>query len=309
MLGVLDRRLMISTGRTTLGGSLHSPATLVSCIRRSTVGQSRGVHHDGHGKCRAGGADPDEPIDRRRRDRHRSGVAAAAAGPTAGAYRRWCPPVTFSDVDFAYPDTGKQGVRRVLPHLDAGEFVALVGPSGAGKTSATHLLLRFYDPDSGRILIDGTDVSTQRLQDVRSHITLLPQRIAYRGSIADNIRFSCPGPPTRRSWPRPRPLTHTGSSPSCRRVRHTAARCGANLSGGQRQRIALARAFLRDTPVLILDEPTTGLDSATTERILEPMLRLARSRTTILITHDPVLARRRRGSSNYPGALPCRSTK
>ena len=294
MLGVLViGAWMISTGRTTLGGlialtgylgqlypQIQSLGSLAVSITTATASAERVAQV------------LDEPImiaDDETDTDPESPLPPPVPPPvhTAGGV-----PVSFSDVDFAYPDTGTQVFEGFSLHLDAGEFVALVGPSGAGKTSATHLLLRFYDPDSGRILIDGTDVSTQRLQDVRSHITLLPQRIAlYRGSIADNIRFSCPGASHEEVVAAAKAADAHGFIAELPQGYDTQLQdAGANLSGGQRQRIALARAFLRDTPVLILDEPTTGLDSATTERILEPMLRLARSRTTILITHDPVLA-------------------
>ncbi|GED96994.1 ABC transporter ATP-binding protein [Gordonia crocea] len=201
-------------------------------------------------------------------------------------------PVVFDQVDFTYPDSGTRVFDDFSLDIGAGEFVSLMGPSGTGKTTVTHLLLRFYDPDSGQVRIDGTDLSTQRLQDVRSHITLLPQRIAmYRGTIADNITFSCPEASREEIIAAAKAADAHDFIVSLPDGYDTQLRdAGANLSGGQRQRIALARAFLRDTPVLILDEPTTGLDAATTERVLEPMLRLARSRTTILITHDAELA-------------------
>ncbi len=294
MLGVLVLGAwMISTGRTTLGGlialtgylsqlypQIQGLGNLAVSITTATASAERVAQV------------LDEPIaivD----DEVDTDPASPLSVPeplpvhTAGGV-----PVAFEDVEFTYPDSGTKVFDGFSLNIAAGEFVSLVGPSGAGKTTVTHLLLRFYDPDSGRVCIDGTDLSTERLTDVRNHITLLPQRIAmYRGTIADNIRSSCPGASREEIVAAARAADAHGFIVGLPDGYDTELRDGgANLSGGQRQRIALARAFLRDTPVLILDEPTTGLDAATTERILEPMLRLARSRTTILITHDPLLA-------------------
>ncbi|NNG96566.1 ABC transporter ATP-binding protein [Gordonia araii NBRC 100433] len=294
MLGVLVLGAwMISTDRTTLGGlialtgylgqlypQIQSLGSLAVSITTATASAERvaqvldepiAITDDDVD------TDPESPLP----------LPAALPVHTAGGV-----PVKFDDVDFTYPDSQTRVFDDFSLDIDAGEFVALVGPSGVGKTTVTHLLLRFYDPDSGRVLIDGTDVSTQRLADVRSHITLLPQRIAiYRGTVADNIRFSYPGASREEIVAAARAADAHDFIVGLPDGYDTELRdAGANLSGGQRQRIALARAFLRDTPVLILDEPTTGLDAATTERVLEPMLRLARSRTTILITHDAELA-------------------
>lgn len=200
--------------------------------------------------------------------------------------------VVFRDVGFSYPGAGSPVLERFSLSIGAGECVALTGASGAGKTTLTHLLLRFYDPDSGVVTIGGADVRTRRLDDVRAGITLLPQRIAiFHGSIADNIAFGRPDADRSAVIAAARAADADGFIDALPDGYDTELRdAGANLSGGQRQRIALARAFLRDTPVLVLDEPTTGLDRDTAERILAPLRRLAAGRTTIIITHDPLVA-------------------
>ncbi|WP_290706683.1 MULTISPECIES: ABC transporter ATP-binding protein [Gordonia] len=294
MLGVLViGAWMISTGRTTLGGlialtgylgqlypQIQSLGSLAVSITTATASAER-VAQVLDEPIAIGDADidtdPGAPVP----------VPSAPPAHTAGGVR-----VVFDNVGFTYPDSGKRVFDGFSLTIGAGEFVSLVGPSGSGKSTVTHLLLRFYDPDSGRVLIDDTDLSTERLQAVRSHITLLPQRIAvYRGTIADNIGFSCPNASRAEIVTAAQAADAHDFIVGLPDGYDTQLRdAGANLSGGQRQRIAMARAFLRDTPLLILDEPTTGLDAATTERVLEPMLRLARSRTTILITHDEKLA-------------------
>lgn len=193
-------------------------------------------------------------------------------------------------VTFGYDD--HPVLRDLDLDIEAGAITALVGPSGTGKSTLAGLITRFETPQRGSILLGDTDIRTLTASSVRDHVTLLPQHTVIKAaSIADNIAYG----------------THTST-----RAEIVAAAIAADahsfitelpdgydtrldeegltLSGGQRQRIAIARAMLRDTEVLILDEPTTGLDDATVDRIAEPLRRLATGRATLLITHDTRLA-------------------
>ncbi len=222
------------------------------------------------------------------RDDETTPTAARGLRPGRSAPAR----VEFDDVGFTYPDA----VRPVLHHaavtIEPGDFVALLGDSGAGKSTLMWLLLRFYDPTSGVIRLDGVDTTSMPLRDLRDRMALLPQRLAiFHGSVADNIRYGSPAASDDEVVAAATAADATGFIAELPDGFDTILRDGgANLSGGQRQRIGLARAYLRNTPVLILDEPTTGLDASTTARVLTPLVRLARTRTTLLITHDPEVA-------------------
>lgn len=211
----------------------------------------------------------------------------SATGPVASSVG-----IDVEHLTFTYPDS----VRRVLDDVDLsiapGDFVALLGESGSGKSTLMYLLLRFYDPDTGSIRLNGTDIRSMTLRQLRAHMAVLPQRVAlFNLSIADNIRYGRPEATDDEVVAAAVAADAAGFINELPEGFDTQLRDGgSNLSGGQQQRIALARAFLRDTPLLILDEPTTGLDAGTTQRVLAPMERLARSRTTLLITHDDKVA-------------------
>ena len=205
-------------------------------------------------------------------------------GPVASAVS-----LTLDGVSFAYPQTDSTVLDDVQLDIDAGDLVAITGPSGAGKSTLTYLLLRFYDPDTGAILLNGNDIRTMDTPTLRAHMSVLHQRPALMsGTIAENIAFGSTDV-TREQIVTAADLA--GATPFIRRLPGgfdaEVVERGDNLSGGQQQRIALARAFLRNTPLLILDEPTTGLDAETVDEVLEPLTRLASTRTTLLITHDP----------------------
>ncbi|SDU56960.1 ABC transporter [Gordonia westfalica] len=205
-------------------------------------------------------------------------------GPVASAVS-----LTLDGVSFAYPQTDSTVLDDVQLDIDAGDLVAITGPSGAGKSTLTYLLLRFYDPDAGAILLNGNDIRTMDTPTLRAHMSVLQQRPALMsGTIAENIAFG-QADVTREQIVTAADLA--GATPFIRRLPGgfdaEVVERGDNLSGGQQQRIALARAFLRNTPLLILDEPTTGLDAETVDEVLEPLTRLASTRTTLLITHDP----------------------
>ncbi|MBD0022841.1 ATP-binding cassette domain-containing protein [Gordonia pseudamarae] len=200
--------------------------------------------------------------------------------------------LVFRDVGFSYPDSEHPVLEHADLTINDGDFVSVLGASGAGKSTLAYLLLRFYDPDTGEILLNGSDIRSLGIPTLRAHVAMLPQQVAlFGGTVAENIAYGRPeatDDQIRRAAASADATEFIERLPGGFDAR--LAERGTNLSGGQRQRIALARAFLRDTPLLILDEPTTGLDAATTARVIEPMCRLAQSRTTLLITHDPHVA-------------------
>ncbi|OCH81876.1 ABC transporter ATP-binding protein [Gordonia sp. UCD-TK1] len=197
--------------------------------------------------------------------------------------------LSLTGVSFAYPDNGSRVLEDAHLEIRAGETVAVTGPSGAGKSTLTRLLLRLYDPDAGSIRLNGTDIRHLDVSDLREHLSVLHQRPALmRGTIADNIRFGCT---TATRADIAAAARAAGAAEFISRLNGgldaEVVERGENLSGGQQQRIALARTILRNRPVLVLDEPTTGLDDETVSGILEPLAGVASLRTTILVTHDP----------------------
>jgi len=200
--------------------------------------------------------------------------------------------IVFNDVSFAYPESGKLVLRRLSFRADPGYLVAIVGPSGSGKSTIAKLLLRFYDPDFGRVLLDGVDIRDLSLRALRHNITLLQQEnLLFSGTIADNIGYGKRGATPAEIVAAARVA---GAHPFIRALpdgyRTLVGQRGRLLSGGQRQRIAIARAILRDTPVLVLDEPTAGLSPADTQTVMRLLRPVMAGRTTIIITHDPSVA-------------------
>jgi ATP-binding cassette subfamily B protein/subfamily B ATP-binding cassette protein MsbA len=165
--------------------------------------------------------------------------------------------------------------------------VALVGESGSGKSTILHLLLRFFDPWSGRILFDGEDIRKYKLQSLREQIgVVLQDPFLFRRSVFDNIRYGRPrAAPAQVRAAAKAARAHKFIEELPNRYDTMLDELGTNLSGGQRQRIALARAFLRDAPILLMDEPTSGLDMATEADLLKALEELTRGRTTITVAH------------------------
>jgi ATP-binding cassette subfamily B protein len=201
--------------------------------------------------------------------------------------------VELDGVGFTYPGAGVPALRDVTLRAEPGRTVALVGASGSGKTTLAKLLLRFYDPDAGAVRLDGHDLRDLELASLRRNAAILLQETpVLHGSVRDNIAFARPGA-------------------SDAEIRAAAAAAGAagfvealpdgydtdlgergrRLSGGQRQRVAIARALLADAPVLVLDEPSTGLDAEARAALGEPLRRLMRDRTTFVISHDLLTVR------------------
>jgi ATP-binding cassette subfamily B protein len=196
--------------------------------------------------------------------------------------------IRFEHVSFRYPSRPD---TRALDgfNLDvrSGETIAFVGPSGAGKSTTFQLLLRFYDPESGRILIDGVDIAQADPAAVRGRIGLVPQdTVLFAASARENIRYGRPGASDAEVEAA---ASAAAADEFLRRLPEGydtfLGERGTRLSGGQRQRIAIARAILRDPPILLLDEATSALD-AESERLVQAALeQLMQGRTTIVIAH------------------------
>jgi ATP-binding cassette subfamily B protein len=201
--------------------------------------------------------------------------------PISGALR-------FDGVSFHYPSRpDAPALHDFTLDVRPGETVALVGPSGAGKSTVFSLLLRFYDPQGGRISIDGIDLRAVTLDDLRGAIALVPQEtVIFSGSAADNIRFGRDGASDEEVHDAARAAeAHDFISALHDGYQAEMGERGVRLSGGQRQRIAIARAILRDAPLLLLDEATSALDAQSEAAIQQALERLEKGRTTLVIAH------------------------
>jgi ATP-binding cassette, subfamily B, bacterial len=196
--------------------------------------------------------------------------------------------VTFDNISFSYPTRpDAPAVHGVSFSVRAGEKVAIVGPSGAGKSTLFHLLLRFYDPASGTISVDGVPIRSADPTEVRKRIALVPQDpMVFAASARDNIRF---GRPEAGDAEVERAADLAHASEFLRQLPHgfdaPLGERGVTLSGGQRQRIAIARAILRDAPLLLLDEATSALDAESETLVQTALEELMRHRTTLVIAH------------------------
>lgn len=197
--------------------------------------------------------------------------------------------VQLDHVSFTYPGASRPTLHDVCITARPGEVVALVGPSGAGKSTVTKLILRMYDPDCGAVRLDNDDVRSLTLGSLRENIALLLQEtLIFHGTIGENIAYGRNGSTLEEVRRAARLADVDEFAQHLPRGYDTViGERGRWLSGGQRQRIAIARALVRDAPVLILDEPATGLDDETRARVAEPLRRLMTGRTTIVIAHDP----------------------
>jgi ATP-binding cassette, subfamily B, bacterial len=200
--------------------------------------------------------------------------------------------VAFDGVTFRYPESDRPVLEEFSFRAGPEELVLLTGPSGSGKSTIGKLLLRFYDPEGGRIRLDGVDLRELSLATLRDTVTVLQQEtMLFPGSVRNNIAYGKPDATDEEIVAAARAAeAHEFITALPDGYDTAVGRQGRLLSGGQRQRIAIARALLRDAPVLVLDEPTTGLDAPTARRVLGPLRRLMAGRTTILITHDLHLA-------------------
>ena len=215
-------------------------------------------------------------------------------GTAVGARLRSAGFVEFAGVTFGYPGPGRPG-RPGRPALDGlsftagpGQVLAVVGPSGSGKSTIGRLLLRFYDPSAGRVLLDGVDIRELSVRTLRRNVTLLQQDSPLlAGTVSENIGYGASAATGAEIVAAARAADAHGFIAALPDGYQTVVGQGGQpLSGGQRQRIAIARALVRDAPVLILDEPTTGLDEAGSQRTMALLRGLMAGRTTMLITHD-----------------------
>ncbi|KOG33153.1 ABC transporter ATP-binding protein [Streptomyces resistomycificus] len=270
----------ISADRMTLGqllafaafvGYLYPPVRNLGQLGLTLTAATAGAQRLGEIlDARPSVADPDDPV---------------SAWPVRG----W---VGFHGVTFRYPDASRDSLDDVHFTAAPGELVIVTGPSGAGKSTLSKLLTRFYDPSAGAITLDGVPLTRLPLDFLREHIALLPQEtLILNGTIRDNIGCGRPG----------------ASDAEIERVARSAAAHDfitalpegydtliapgtAALSGGQLKRLTIARAMLRSAPVLVLDEPTAGLDSVAARQVVQPLRHLMSTRTTLMITHDLSLA-------------------
>jgi ATP-binding cassette subfamily B protein len=196
--------------------------------------------------------------------------------------------IRFDNVSFRYPSRPDAlALDRFSLEIRPGENVAFVGPSGAGKSTTFQLLLRFYDPASGRITVDGVDIAKARPEEVRRRIGLVPQEtVLFGASARENIRYGRPGATDAQIEAAARAA---GADTFIRQLPEGyetfLGERGTRLSGGQRQRIAIARALLKDPPILLLDEATSSLDAESERYVQEALEQLMEHRTTIIIAH------------------------
>lgn len=194
--------------------------------------------------------------------------------------------ITFEDVQFGYTDE-KRVLHDISFTIEPGQTVAVVGQTGAGKSTITKLLNRIYDVDHGRVLVDGIDVRDWNLAALRSQISVIEQDIfLFSRTVAENIAFGRPDATQEQIEEAARNAqAHDFIMSFPDGYQTVVGQRGVTLSGGQRQRLAIARAFLTDPPVLVLDDSTSAIDSATEDKIQRAIYAAAQGRTTILITH------------------------
>lgn len=216
-------------------------------------------------------------------------TASPISTPSAAATADLCTqPIELRRVSLAYLDRSDPALRELTMTISPGEHIALTGPNGAGKSSLVGLLLRFADPTAGRIMVAGTDLAAIPVSHWRRQIAWVPQSpYAFTGTVAENIALGNPAA-TRAAVQRAARLAGAEEfiSALSRGFDTELGERALNLSAGQRQRIALARAFLRDAPLILLDEPTAHLDPVTARGILAVVDNVLADRTVVLVTHD-----------------------
>ncbi|MDM0084939.1 ABC transporter ATP-binding protein [Variovorax sp. J31P179] len=195
--------------------------------------------------------------------------------------------ISFEHVAFGYGADEAPVLRDVSFNIKPGQVVGIVGPTGSGKSTVVSLMPRFYDPTAGRVLIDGVDIATHKLAALRAQIGfVLQETVLFRGTIGENIAYGKPGA-TREEIVAAAKLANADEFIA--RMPHgydsLVGERGDTLSGGQRQRIGIARAVIRNSPIMILDEPTAALDTESERLVIEGLERLMEGRTVIMIAH------------------------
>jgi ATP-binding cassette subfamily B protein/subfamily B ATP-binding cassette protein MsbA len=220
----------------------------------------------------------------------------AAGGAPAGPP---CPPlpvygnVTYDDVSFGY-ESSRPVLRQMSFKLLAGTSTAIIGPSGAGKTTLLNLLPRFFDPVSGAVLLEGVDLRDLRLEDLRAQIALVLQEpIILPTTVAENISYGKP----QATMEEIEAAAHAARADELieklpQNYRTVIGDGGARLSVGEKQRINLARAFLKDAPILLMDEPTSALDVESEAQVVASLFALMQGRTTLMVAHRLTTIRR-----------------
>jgi subfamily B ATP-binding cassette protein MsbA len=193
--------------------------------------------------------------------------------------------ISFENVSFQYED--RYVLKDISLTIEPGQVAAIVGPSGTGKSTLVSLIPRFYDPVSGRVCIDGTDVRRYRLKSLRNQISfVLQDTLLFYATVWENIAY---GRPDASPADVKRAATLAGASEFIEAMPDgydtMVGERGVTLSGGQRQRIAIARAIVRDSPILVLDEPTSGLDAASEQSVIAALEALMKGRTAVVIAH------------------------
>jgi ATP-binding cassette subfamily B protein len=209
-------------------------------------------------------------------------------GYCSGVQERGRGELRLESIGFAYPSRPEQmALRDFSLHIAAGKSLAMVGPSGAGKSTTFELLQRFYDPQQGRVLLDGLDIRELGLQQLRAHIALVPQQPAlFTGDVRYNIAYGRPDASDKDIETAARAAhAHEFIQQLPDAYASHLGEQGVRLSGGQRQRIALARAILNDPDILLLDEATSALDTESEHQVQLALEELMRNRTTVIIAH------------------------
>tara|TARA_B100000427_G_scaffold209431_1_gene174504 strand:+ start:166 stop:960 length:795 start_codon:yes stop_codon:yes gene_type:complete len=195
--------------------------------------------------------------------------------------------VTFNNVGFSYPGTDTQVLRGVSFKIKTGSTVAIVGPSGAGKTTAAQLILRFWDVDEGNISLSGENLRNLDLDDLRAHVAMVSQETyLFNDTLAHNILMARPDATdaeVRTAIDQASLTEFVANLPDG--LQTMVGERGVRLSGGQRQRVSIARAFLKDAPVLVLDEATSHLDAVNEASVHNALQQLMHGRTTLIIAH------------------------